>query len=217
MKEIALGIIDAQRGFMPTKEGDRLNTLGFGELPVNDGEAIVPNVNKLLAEYAMRDCLIFTTQDWHPIGTAHFSEDPNYTTTWPIHCVGGTPGAELHPEIIVPSITEKFKKGTEILLRGEDDQSYSGYSGINEHGERLGDKLMRLGIKQVALGGLALDYCVGKTALDLKTELGLDVVVAIDATRGIAEESTKNMLDQFSLNGIKTIQTKDLIDQLETA
>lgn len=73
------------------------------------------------------------------------------------------------------------------------------------------------GITQVALGGLALDYCVGKTALDLRTKLGLDVVVAIDATRGIADESVEVMLDQFRQFGIGTNATNELLAQLEVA
>lgn len=217
MNKLALGIIDAQRGFMPANEGTRLNVPGFGELPVDDGHTIVPNVNKLLTAYAMRGCVIFITQDWHPRVTGHFNQNPNFTTTWPIHCVGGTPGAELHPEIIVPGSIEIFRKGMEVLQRGEDDQSYSGYNGSNEHGGLLGDRLKELGINQVALGGLALDYCVGKTALDLRTKLDLEVVVAIDATRGIADESIENMLDQFSQNNIQITQTNALLAQLGAA
>ncbi len=217
MKDLALGIIDAQRGFMPAEEGLKLNIPGFGELPVTDGELIVPNVNKLLAEYAVRGYMIFTTQDWHPRNTAHFSDKPNFTTTWPIHCVGGTPGAELHPAISVPSFTEEFRKGMEVLERGEDDQSYSGYNGVNEHEESLGDRLRGVGIKRVALGGLALDYCVGKTALDLRTKLDLDVIVALDAARGIADESVNLMLEQFADYDIETATTDKVLEQLEAA
>ncbi len=217
MKGLALGIIDAQRGFMPSEEGVRLDVPGFGELAVNEGESIVSEVNKLLAEYAIRGCTTFTTQDWHPRATAHFSDEPNFKTTWPVHCIGGTPGAELHPEITVPASTEKFRKGMEVLERGEDDQSYSGYNGINLNGEHLSDRLHELGITRVALGGLALDYCVGKTALDLRTKLDLDVVVAVDATRGITDESVEAMLDQFKQFGIRTTTSNELLAQLEAA
>lgn len=217
MKNTALGIIDAQRGFMPAEEGQRLGLSGFGELPVTDGEQIISNVNRLLAAYAIRGYATFTTQDWHPENTAHFSDQPNFRTTWPVHCVGGTPGAELHPEINVPNSTYRFRKGMETLERGEDDQSYSGYYSTSGNGEHLGDVLRRRGITQVILGGLALDYCVGKTALDLRTKLGFDVTVAIDASRGIAEQSVNEMLEQFADNGIKVATTDEILAQLAIA
>ncbi len=217
MKGSALGIIDAQRGFMPAAEGERLGVAGFGELPVAGGEAIVPEINRLLAAYAIRGYMTFTTQDWHPKETAHFSTEPNFTTTWPVHCVGGTPGATLHPDIVLPTSTERFWKGREVLARGEDDLSYSGYYGANDDGESLGDSLRKRGITQVVLGGLALDYCVGQTALDLRTKLGLDVVVAIDATRGIADESNTRMLEAFADNGITIATTDEILAQLDAA
>ena len=211
MKGLALGIIDAQRGFMPAEEGDRLSLAGFGELAVSNGEAIVPNVNKLLAGYAVRGYTTFITQDWHPVETAHFSTQPNYATTWPTHCISNTPGAELHPAIAIPQSALKIKKGIEVLEQGEDDQSYSGYNGIDDMGRHLGDLLRERNISHVALGGLALDYCVGKTALDLRTKLDLDVVVAIDATRGIADESINAMLEQFAENNIETVTTDKVL------
>lgn len=217
MKGLALGIIDTQRGFMPVEEGTRLGIEGFGELPVEGGELIVPNVNRLLANYAVRDYTTFTTQDWHPVETAHFSAQPNFTTTWPAHCVADTPGAELHPAIIVPDSTKKFRKGMEILDRGEDDQSYSGYNGIDDEGKHLGELLRERKVTKVALGGLALDYCVGKTALDLRTKLDLEVVIAIDATRGIADESINSMLEQFAENDIETMTAGKVLAQLEAA
>lgn len=216
MKRTAIGIIDAQRGFMPAEEGARLGVSGFGELPVPSGETILPQVNAMLAASATRGLFTFTTQDWHPAKTAHFSSAPNFTTSWPVHCVGGTPGAELHPGIMVSDSTEAFRKGMEILTRGEDDQSYSGYYGINEQGMSLGERLREQGTTQVVLGGLALDYCVGKTALDLRTKLDLDVVVNSDATRGIAGESVNAMLDQFVQHDIRTMPTNVLLAQLES-
>lgn len=124
----ALGIIDAQRGFMPGIEGQRLGIAGFGELPINDGQLIVPRINALIGKFATEEWNIFTTQDWHPLGTAHFDSAPNYKTTWPTHCVGNTPGAALHPQVSLPDTAARFYKGAELLPRGEDDTSYSGYN-----------------------------------------------------------------------------------------
>lgn len=211
-----VGIVDAERGFMPAAEGDRLGVPGFGELPVEGGEQIVDNVNKLLAAAALRGCATFTTQDEHPPETAHFSDDPNFITTWPRHCVKGTPGAELHPKIEVPATTVAFKKGGEVLKRGEDDRSYDGSTAVNPRGELLYDWLERQRPSKIYLGGLALDYCVGRTAIGLNRR-GLSVAVVLDATKGIDAGSIAAMLDEFRHLGIETLTTKEALAQLALA
>lgn len=212
----ALGIIDAQRGFMPEAEGLRLGAKGFGELAVPDGEYIVPAVNGLLAAFAAKGLKTFTTQDWHPHSTAHFSETPDYVNNWPRHCVGGTNGAKLHPLINLPLSTEHFYKGFEPLNDASEDLSYSGFYAADEARlQTLPEALRAADIQTLYLGGLALDYCVGKTALDFKKNLGINVIVAIDATKGIGEESSQAMLAEFARAGIKTALSADVIRDLE--
>lgn len=208
----AFGLIDAQRGFMPAEEGVRLGVEGFGELPITDGEKIVPNVNALLAQFAIRRYGIFTTQDWHPRETAHFAEEPDFTTTWPRHCVADTPGAELHPSIKVPSASERFLKGQEPLADGKDDISYSGYNAVNKEAVGLPEWLECRGVTSVVLGGLALDYCVGLTAIDLKQKMDLkEVTVVVDATRPVSEGTGQAMLDKFDKLGINIASTDEVI------
>ena len=214
----ALGIIDAQRGFMPASEASKYQLGGFGELGVENGEQIIEPINKLLTHFASRGLEIFSTQDWHPHDTAHFSETPDFNTNWPRHCVAGTPGAELHPAVILPATSQRFTKGFEALERGEDDLSYSGYYAEDPvSGRTLPEWLEARKIKKITLGGLALDYCVGKTALDLRQRMGLDVAVVLDASKAIAEESEKAILKDFHEAGIKTFETAEEFIRLRGA
>lgn len=204
----ALGIIDAQRGFMSATEGLLLRRRGFGELPVPDGEQIIAPLNRLIGVYSLCGQPIFTTQDWHPLTTAHFSDTPDFKTTWPKHCVAGSPGAALHPYIKLPVGARRFFKGEQPLEHGEDDLSYSGYYATDPHsGLSLPEWLKKHSITEVLLGGLALDYCVGKTALDLKQRTGIAVTVAIDATRGVTSESSEAVLGQFTEAGVNVTTT----------
>jgi nicotinamidase/pyrazinamidase len=213
MQYEAFIIIDAQRGFMPANEGARSHQQGFGELPVPKGEEIVPVLNSLLGHFAMNGAAIATTQDWHPHITAHFSDKPDFTTTWPVHCVDGTLGAELHPELTIPATRERFIKGFEPLERGEDDTSYSGhYAESPTLGFSLPEWLRHRNVSTVYLAGLALDYCVGKTALDLKVQDGFDVTVVLDASRGIASESTESMLQQFAEAGVRITTSQQILE-----
>jgi nicotinamidase/pyrazinamidase len=212
MEKLALGIIDAQRGFMPLEEGMRLGVEGFGELPIQDGARIVPHINRLLRQAADANIPMFTTQDWHPQGTAHFAAEPNFMTTWPPHCVGNTSGAELHPEIVVPDTADVFYKGAEILDRGEDDTSYSGYNAFRfTDDQKLPEWLNERAITKVILGGLALDYCVKATALDLRNQGKLDVVITVDATRPVAQETGLAAIKEMEAAGITFATTDEAI------
>lgn len=230
-KTAALGIIDAQRGFMPAHEGERLGLGGFGELPVPDGETIVPALNKLLLSDVCPD-FVFTTQDWHPIDTAHFSEEPNFTTTWPVHCVASTLGARIHPLVELPENVVQYKKGQEKLVDGKDDTSYSGWNATRteSHMYRGGletfdntlvrsDKWREFTTREpegttIYLGGLALDYCVKATAIDIFENTGLDVVILTDATKPVAEETGQLAIEQMMELGIRFITVDEAIAEL---
>jgi nicotinamidase/pyrazinamidase len=204
---IAYGIIDAQAGFMPVQTG----VAGTGELGVGEGNLIIPVVNQL-TQYALgRGWDVFTTQDWHPAQTAHFSATPNYTTTWPVHCVAGTAGAAIHPEIALPPRATIFLKGMDVLNDGADDTSYSGYYAQTETGVSLPAWIVQRQITQVYLVGLAFDYCVGSTALDLGQRCGVAVSVIIDATRPVAMVSQQTMLARLAAAGVTVTTTNEVM------
>ncbi len=207
----AVGIIEATRSFMPKEEGDRLGLEGFGELPAPHGEQIVEPVNRLLGAYALNGHGVFTTQDWHPENTAHHDQ-------WGRHGVANTPGAEIHPEIVLPPNWVRFIKGMEVLKPGEEDLSYSGYyAEAPALGLTLPEWLRKTNVTEVTLGGLVLDVCVGLTAIDIRTKMGLEVVVAIDATRSLTDDGERNMLDKFKALGIQTATTEELIGRFAEA
>lgn len=204
---IAYGIIDAQSGFMPA----HADVAGTGELGVSEGDLIIPLVNQLTQSALGRGWDVFTTQDWHPTQTAHFSATPNYTTTWPVHCVAGTAGAAIHPEIAVPASATIFHKGMEVLNDGADDTSYSGYYAQTETGVSLPAWIAQRQITQVYLVGLAFDYCVGSTALDLVQRCGVAVSVIIDATRPVAIVSQQTMLARMAAAGVTVTTTNEVM------
>ena len=204
---IAYGIIDAQAGFMPVQ----VAVAGTGELGVSEGNLIIPVVNQLTQSALGRGWDIFTTQDWHPAQTAHFSATPNYITTWPVHCVAGTAGAAIHPEITLPPRATNFYKGMKVLDDGADDTSYSGYYAQTETGVSLPAWLVQRQITHVYLVGLAFDYCVGSTALDLVQRCGVAVRVIIDATRPVAMASQQTMLARLAAAGVTVITTNEVM------
>jgi nicotinamidase/pyrazinamidase len=167
----ALIVVDVQNDFADPS----------GQLHVPEGESIIPTINLEIERALSADATVVYTQDWHPESTPHFEKDGGI---WPVHCVMGTWGAELHPDLAVKG--EVIRKGS----HGED-----GYSGFTERDPFSGDEkptvleqtLRSKGVQKAIVVGLATDYCVKATALDA-IERGLDVTVLSEAVRAVNRE-----------------------------
>lgn len=164
----ALVVVDVQNDFSDPR----------GNLYVQDGESVIPVVNSEVHAAEEAGATIVYTQDWHPPTTPHFAKDGG---TWPVHCVAGTWGAQLHPDLEVKG--EKIRKGT----GGED--GYSGFtvadptSGVEQPTEL--DRMLRAkDAEQVVVVGLALDVCVKATALDA-VRLGYGTALVAAASRPV--------------------------------
>ena len=160
-----------------------------GALAVPDADAIVPVVNDLVWRFRR----VFLTQDWHPPGhvsfaSSHPGREPFSSITlpageqmlWPDHCVADTPGAALHPGLVVPRDAVVVRKGVHPQA-----DAYSAFF-ENDGTTPVGlDALLRAaGVTRLVLAGLATDVCVLHTALDAR-RLGYDVTVVEAACRGI--------------------------------
>jgi nicotinamidase/pyrazinamidase len=178
----ALVIVDVQNDFADPSGG----------LSVAGGDLVVPAINAQIELALDAGSAVIYTQDWHPPVTSHFAKDGGI---WPVHCVVGTWGAELHPDLRV--VGPIVRKGS----NGED-----GYSGFTMRdpvsGETVAtelDALLRArGVEHVVVVGLATDYCVKATALDARrlgyaaTVLG-DAIAAVDLTPGDGDRSLAEM------------------------
>jgi nicotinamidase/pyrazinamidase len=166
----ALVVVDMQNDFADPAGG----------LAVAGGDEIVPGVNEAIASAVEAGALVVATQDWHPESTPHFAKDGGI---WPVHCVGGTWGAELHPELDLPVEARRVRKGQ----HGED-----GYSGFTMRDPTSGEEtpteleglLRAREIERVVVCGLATDYCVKATALDA-VRLGFEVTLLGDAVAAV--------------------------------
>lgn len=220
----ALVIVDAQRGFMPASEGTRLGLEGFGELGVEGGQYIVERLNALTRRMSEKAFgLVATTQDWHPVDTAHISETPNYLTTWPVHCIANTPGAELHPDLLVAqdaTLATRFIKGDKACAIPEEDDSYTGALAYNPAtGQLLPDWLREQGANTVYVAGLALGdgnehpLCVDSTARDLHNE-GFTVTLVTDAAEAVVPENRALCFTNMAALGIRLATTNEVLQEL---
>jgi nicotinamidase/pyrazinamidase len=191
----ALVVVDVQNDFADPA----------GSLSVAGGEAIIPTINGEIATAANAGGLVAFTQDWHPDSTPHFAKDGGL---WPVHCVAGSWGAELHTDLEAPADAPRIRKGA----NGED-----GYSGFTMRDPTTGEEkpteleglLRGGGIERVVVVGLATDYCVKATALDA-VRLGFEARVLTDAIAAVelAPGDGALAIDEMAAAGVGLWQTR---------
>jgi nicotinamidase/pyrazinamidase len=183
----ALFIIDVQNDFT---EG--------GALGVDGGAAVAAGITALLLAHSQEYRYVFASRDWHDIGNdngGHFARDsaPDFTVTWPVHCVAGTGGAEYHPALSTDAVTFHIRKG-------QGKPAYSIFEGTTEAGRTVTALLSEHGVTDIDIVGLATDYCVRASTLDA-LEHGQHVRVFTDLVAGVAAESTATALAEMAHAG----------------
>jgi nicotinamidase/pyrazinamidase len=197
----ALLVTDFQNDFTPG-----------GALAVKGGDEIADPINRLADRFE----LVVATRDWHPPDHGSFvgvEVDPERwdgtdpPSIWPVHCVGGSEGAELHPKL------DRSKLDL-VLDKGQDPNS-QGYSSF--HGSGLAQMLRERGVDRLYVTGLTTDYCVKNSVLDAIRE-GFDVVVVEDAIRAVNvnEGDGERALEEMRAAGA-AVQSSEEIASLRPA
>ncbi|WP_028472304.1 isochorismatase family protein [Nocardioides alkalitolerans] len=181
----ALIVVDVQNDFC---EG--------GSLAVTGGAKVAADVSALLAGdhgYAH----VVATKDHHIDPGAHWSDQPDYVDSWPVHCEVGTPGEEFHPDLDTSAVEAVF-------LKGEYEAAYSGFEGAAEGGVTLTDWLRERGVTDVDVVGIATDHCVRATVLDA---VAADFTVRVlgDLVAGVAPDSTEAALGAMREAGASVV------------
>jgi nicotinamidase/pyrazinamidase len=193
----ALLIVDVQNDFC-----------GGGALEVAHGNEVIPVLNRLAAHMSALGFPVYASRDWHPPKSRHFAINGG---AWPVHCVAGTEGARLHPDLDLPPGTLIVTKGI-----GLDDDGYSDFEGeIAGRGSLLADLRAR-GVTDLIVGGLATDYCVRATALDARKE-GFDVTVVTDAVRAVDVKAGDGdrALEEMKAAGVRLAPAKEAFEPAE--
>lgn len=190
----ALVVVDAQKDFVT------------GSLAVPGAVDAVRRITDHIRENGSNYDVIVATADWHTDRTqGHFAaegERPNFADTWPVHCMAGTDGAELHEDLDLPEGTLLFRKGqTEASYSGFDGHVPSAADGDDSETVSLADYLAEHEVDQVDIVGIALDYCVKATALDA-AKLGFDTGVIVPMTAAVTPETGRAAIRKLDAAGV---------------
>jgi nicotinamidase/pyrazinamidase len=194
-KDAALILVDIQNDFCPE-----------GALAVQDGDEVVPVVNRLLEAFP----LVIATMDWHPVNHISFKAQGGI---WNPHCVQNSEGAAFHPLLEQSKIDLIFHKAFT-----QDKDAYSAFEGVDEQGSPLHKVLKAKAVRKIFIAGLATDYCVKETALDgLKN--GYEVFVIEDAVRSVdvQEGDGEKALQEMIRQGAMLINSEMILRRRKTA
>jgi nicotinamidase/pyrazinamidase len=186
----ALIVVDVQNDFC---EG--------GSLPVTGGAQVASDIAALLHHWTRQDPkapaydVVVATRDHHIDPGAHWSREPDFVDSWPVHCEVGTDGEAFHPNLDPQPFDAVF-------LKGEHQAAYSGFEGKDRDGASLVDWLRGHEVERVDVCGLATDYCVRATALDA-VKSGFSTRLLLDLCAGVAPESTESAITEMRDAGVE--------------
>lgn len=179
----ALIVVDVQKDFC---EG--------GALPVVGGANLAKRIGYYIDENALDYKTILATQDWHEDPGGHFSNQPDYINTWPVHCLANTNGADIHPNLVN---SRGYSEIDMFFQKGRIEASYSGFDASNEIGTLL-EYLHIRQIDEIDIVGIARSHCVGATAID-GVRNGFKTNVLCDLTVTVSAETDKIMVEKMKL------------------
>lgn len=188
MAGTALLVVDVQNDFC---EGGSLAVAGGIEV----ASAIASHIQ------TSRYDAILATQDWHVDPGDHWSDDPDYRDSWPVHCAADTEGARLRAEldVVADRIDAHFRKGAF-------EAAYSGFEGhdATDDSVTLTEWLRARGITHIDVVGIATDHCVRATALDAQAA-GFATTVLLAMTTGVAADTTEAALQRLAAANITLV------------
>lgn len=189
LPSVALLVVDVQRDFC---EG--------GSLAVAGGNDVAAGVAALVAGERRRYGAVIASRDRHVNPGTHFAQAgsaPDFETSWPVHCVVGSEGADLNPLLEGLDWDAVFDKG-------RDEAAYSAFEGQEVSGIPLATWLLDHGIDRLDVCGISTDYCVRATVLDAR-QLGFGVRVLVDLTTGVSPATTEQALQAMSDAGAQLV------------
>jgi nicotinamidase/pyrazinamidase len=184
MRGRALVIVDVQKDFC---EG--------GSLAVAGGADVARRITRHLSEHRNGYDVVVATRDWHQDPGPHFSDVPDYESSWPVHCRAGTPGASFHPDLDLSRIDA-------VVSKGQTSAGYSGFDSAGGDDEDLAAILADASVDRLDLCGIATDYCVRATALDA-ARLGFRVRVLPDLCAAVSPAGGTAALEEMKAAGVE--------------
>ncbi len=187
--------------------------LPHGKLYVPGAEATAPAMKRLVDAARAAGLVHVASADDHELTDDEISEQPDFQTTYPPHCLRGTRGArkiaETEQEDPVPitlePLPERYLEGREFLLLKKSFDVFT-----NPTTERL---LERLDPDEIVVFGVATDVC-DDAAIRGFLERGRKVRFVEDAARGLDESRVEACAAAWREQGVEFTTVEQVVSSL---
>ena len=191
-----------------------------GALYVPEAETLIPNLQRLTRRAHDLSIPIIADSDDHEWTDAEISANPDFKTTFPPHCMRGTPGAERIPETrqswtLVAGhqrlSLQEIRVGLDrpqarvLILKKTLDVF------LNPKTEAI---LEFLRPESVVVYGVALDFCNRMVIEGLLARGQCHIVAVTDATKPIYADGTRAMLAQWEAHGVRLRTTQEVLREV---
>jgi nicotinamidase/pyrazinamidase len=168
-----------------------------GSLAVPNGMQVCAMIARHIRHFKTEYALVVASRDYHENPGGHFSPTPDFLTTWPPHCVIGTPGAAFVPPIA--NLVREKLIGV-VVSKGRSEPAYSAFEGLDNRGHPLLDVLKEARIDHIDVCGIATDYCVRQTALDARKN-AFQVRVLVNLCAPVNEATGQQAIEEMKAAG----------------
>ena len=191
-----------------------------GKLYVPEAERIIGNL-KRLSDYAHGHGIrVVASADDHVTTDAEISDHPDWKTTFPPHCMQGTPGQKKIPEtaLRVPLVIEPARVDSKAL--SERVRAHKGDILFHKHrfdvftNENVTPVLDVLAPDDIVLYGVATDVC-DKAAVEglLERRPHTRLFVVTDAVKGIDKNVSEQLLKEWGEEGVRLVKTNEVVEE----
>ena len=190
-----------------------------GKLSVSGAEAIIPNLEKL-TDWAHRTGIrIVASADDHDVGHAEITDQPDWKTTFPPHCMRGTPGqlklavTALHnPLLLQPVPLDPALVAASVRIHRGDVLLNKPGTDVFRWNPNAATVLSALDPDRIIVYGVATDFCTRLAVEGLaRLRPSATLVIVIDAIRGIDETASRALMESWRAAGHTLASTAAVI------
>ena len=191
--------------------------LPHGKLYVNGAESLAPNLALLTTHAHENGIRILASSDNHDPGDAEISDNPDFESTFPPHCLRGTPGQARIPETSLRDalVVEPEDAENDVLTRLKQHRGdilfHKHYFDVFTN-PNVAPVLKALRVTNVVLYGVALDVCDRYAVQGLLAEFPhITLSVVTDAVRALDESGRPALFENWQARGVALRRTGELV------